>query len=297
MDLKIWFKETRPHFLLITPLIYSIGLVQAYVERFFDASSAVIGLVGALLAHISVNVINDYFDFKSGLDLKTRRTPFSGGSGILPAGLLNPKDVYVFSLSCLMLDIFIGSYFIYTKGLMLLPLVLIAGTTIYFYTTHLSRWMVGEFFTGLNFGPLLVLGSYFIQSGNYSLNALAAGVIPGILIGALLFLNEFPDVEADREVGRMNLVIRFGTRTSSKIYVALLTSMYVWVLISILLRLMPVSASVVYLTLPLALKTIRAVRRYHDDPNQIVSALSSNVMLDLSALALTVVGILASILL
>ncbi|MBS7619299.1 prenyltransferase [Candidatus Bathyarchaeota archaeon] len=294
MNLKIWFKETRPHFLLITPLIYSIGLAQAYIDGYFNVFYAVIGLIGALLAHISVNVINDYFDFKSGLDLRTRRTPFSGGSGILPAGLLNARDVYFFSLSCLTLDLVIGLYFIHVKGLMLLPLVLTAALTIYFYTPHLSRWMVGEFFTGLNFGPLLVLGSYFIQSGAYSLNALAAGVIPGILIGCLLFLNEFPDVEADKEVGRMNLVIRFGLRPASRMYAALITMMYVWIFVSILLRLMPVSASLIYLTLPLALKTIRSVTEYYDAPDKIVSALSNNVMLDLSALTLTAIGIFAS---
>ncbi|MFQ6053462.1 MAG: prenyltransferase, partial [Candidatus Bathyarchaeia archaeon] len=132
MDPKVWFMETRPQVLLLTPLVFSVGLAAAYVEGVFNVHRALLGLVGVMLAHVSVNVINDYFDYRSGLDLKTRRTPFSGGSGILPTGRLDPKDVYLFAVGCLLLGGVIGVYFAFTVGWMILPLLIVAVSTIYF---------------------------------------------------------------------------------------------------------------------------------------------------------------------
>ena len=295
MDLKIWFRETRPNFLLITPLIFSVGLALAYVDGYFDALSAIIGLVGAVLAHISINVLNDYFDFRSGLDMMTKRTPFSGGSGMLPAGLLRSRDVYLFAVGCLALDGIIGLYFALLRGWLILPLVLVSAASIYFYTTHLSRWLVGEIVTGLNFGPLMVMGSYFIQTGGYSLEALVSGMVPGILIGTLLFLNEFPDVAADKEVGRNNIIIKLGTAKSSRIYASLIASAYAWILGAIILGLMPVTAAIVLITLPIAFRAVKGVLINHQDVGKLIPAMAANVMLDLTAIAAMAIGIFLSV--
>lgn len=295
-NLRTWFQETRPNFLLLTPLIYSVGVAAAYVEGYFDVFKVLLGLVGVMLAHISMNVINDYFDYESGLDFKTKRTPFSGGSGILTAGTLKSRSVYLFALSCLLLGGTIGLYFVLTTGWMLLPLVLEAALTIYFYTTHLSHWYVGEVFTGLNFGLFMVLGGYFIMTGHYSVAALAPGIIPGILTGTLLFLNEFPDVEADAMVGRRNAVISLGLAKASKIYAALIASTYIWVIICIIAGLMPWTMLVTFVTMPLALKATRGVLRDHDDVERLVPSLGANVMLVLSMTATTTLGLLLSLL-
>ena len=294
MNLKIWFMETRPSFLLLTPLVFSVGLAGAYIEGSFNVFRALLGLAGVMLAHLSVNVINDYFDYKSDLDLKVRRTPFSGGSGILPAGLLDPRDVYLFAVGCLILGGVIGVYFVLTTGWMLLPLIAVTALTIYFYTTHLSHWFVGEVFAGLHFGPLMVLGGHFIQTGRYGVSALVSGIVPGILVGALLFLNEFPDVEADREVGRRNAVIHLGLEKSSKIYVLLIASTYIWVLACVLLGLMPVTMLVTFVTLPLALKAARGVLRDYGDVERLIPSMGSNVKLVLSMTGTTALGLLLS---
>jgi len=294
MNLKVWFMETRPSFLLLTPLVFSVGLSEAYIEGSFNAFRALLGLAGVMLAHLSINVINDYFDYKSGLDLKVRRTPFSGGSGILPAGLLDAKDAYLFAVGCLILGGVIGVYFVLTTGWMLLPLIVTAAFTIYFYTTHLSHWFVGEVFTGLNFGPLMVLGGYFIQTGRYSLSALASGVIPGILIATLLFLNEFPDLEVDREAGRRNAVIRLGRERSSKVYVLLITSVYAWIVACIIIRLMPVTMLAAFATIPLAVKAARGVLRDYRDVEKLIPAMGTNVMLVLTTTGAASLGILLS---
>jgi len=294
MNLGIWFRETRPNFLLLTPITFSVGLAAAYAEGSFDALRALLGLSGALLAHLSVNVINDYFDYRSGLDLRTRRTPFSGGSGILPEGLLKPRDTYLFAVGCMLLGGVIGVYFALTTGWMLLPLVAVAAFTIYFYSTHLSHWFVGEVFAGLNFGPLMVLGGYFVQTGRYSFQALAAGVVPGILVGTLLFLNEFPDVEADRSTGRRNLVIVLGLARSAKVYVLLIASVYAWIAVSVVVGLMPVTAFVAFVTIPLALKAAMGSLRHYSDIERLIPAMGANVMLVLSCTGMTALGIVLS---
>ena len=295
MSLKTWFTETRPRFLLLTPLNYSVGLAAAYIEGSFYVFRALLGLIGVILAHISINVINDYFDYKSGLDLKTNRTPFSGGSGILPARSLNPSSVYLLAVSCLVIGGAIGVYFAYTVGWILLPLILFAALTIYFYTTHLSHWYVGEFFTGLTFGFLMAVGAYFIMTGSYSISASVPAVIPGILGSTLLVINEFPDLEPDREAGRRNIVMRLGLERSSKLYALLVASPYIWILVSIIAGLMPLTMIVTFLTLPVGLKAVKGAMRNHDDIEKLVPTLGINILWILSTTALTTIGLLLSL--
>jgi 1,4-dihydroxy-2-naphthoate octaprenyltransferase len=296
MNLKTWFQETRPNFLLITPLSYSVGIASAFIERNFNPLGAFIGLIGVLLAHVSINVINDYFDYKSGLDFTTKRTPFSGGSGIITSGRLAAKDVYRFALACIAICGVIGFYFTLTVGWMLLPLIMTAALSIYFYTTHFAHWYIGEIVTGLNFGPLMVLGAYFIMTGKYGVKPLAAGMIPGILIGTLLFLNEFPDLEADKKIGRRNIVIKLGLKDASKIYAALITSVYAWVAVCLIARLMPITMLIAFLSMPLAIKTIKGVTGNYGNMELLIPALGLNVMLVLLTMGLTFIGLLISIL-
>ena len=96
MKLKLWFLETRPQFLLLTVVLAFLGTCMAWYDHAFHLGYAFLAFFGLLLCHISVNVFNEYFDYRSGIDLRTKRTPFSGGSGILPARLLNPRHVFWF---------------------------------------------------------------------------------------------------------------------------------------------------------------------------------------------------------
>ena len=94
MSLKVWFAETRPQFLLLSVVLAFLGNAIAWYDGYFHLGYALLAFLGLLLCHIGVNVLNDYFDYKSGIDLKTKRTPFSGGSGILPAAKMKPRQVF-----------------------------------------------------------------------------------------------------------------------------------------------------------------------------------------------------------
>lgn len=295
MDIKLWFKETRPGFLLLTPLSFSIGLSAAFIEGHFDPFRALLGLIGVVLAHISINVFNDFFDYRSGLDLKTEPTPFSGGSGMLPSGVIKPRDAYVFALTSMVLGCIIGIYFVFTTGWMLLPLIAFAALSIYLYTTVLANYYIGEFITGMNFGPLMSMGGYFILTGRFNLLSIVAGIVPGILVGNLLLLNEFPDVSADRAVGRKNIVIKMGTENASKIYSSLIYLTYIWITICILLGWMPFTVLVNFVTIPLAVKTVKGVNEDHDNVMKLIPSMGGNVKLTLTLTGLTTVGLLLSL--
>jgi len=291
VKLKIWFVEVRPQFLLLSVVLILLGTAVAVYEGFFNPIYFLLALIGLLLLHISVNVLNDYFDYKSGIDLEARRTPFSGGSGILPAQLLSPTSVYRFGVVCLLLGLMIGVYFIAVRGLLLLPIVVIGAIATYFYTTHLARWMLGEVFAGLGLGALPVLGAYFVQSGTYSPTAAAASVPPFILVFNLLFLNEFPDVEPDAKHGRRNLVIALGKPRAAKLYGALTMAAYCWILIFTAINLMPPSLLISLITLPFAIKAVSSALKHHSS-DKVVKALSANVVTVLLTQALMALGFL-----
>lgn len=281
--LKLWFLETRPHFLLITPASVLLGAAAAFYDSGrINTPHLAIALVGALLSHISVNVLNDYYDFRSGIDLHTVRTPFSGGSGILPAGLLEPRKVFLFGLVCLLALVPIGLYFAITVGWGILPIGIVGMFLVYFYTTNITRmpWLC-LIAPGLGFGPVMVLGTYFCQTGSFGLSAVVASLVPGFLISNLLLINQFPDVEADAAGARRHLPIVLGRKHSAKVYVAFLLSVYVSLLLSVILGALPLAAVAGILTFPLALKAMKGALSYWNDMDKLTPILATNVQVTL----------------
>jgi len=239
MKLKVWLLETRPQFLLLSVVLVLLGTAISWHEGYFNLLKFILTLTGLLLAHSSVNILNDYFDYKSGIDLETKRTPFSGGSGILPDGLLKPKGVYIYGVGCLLAALAIGIYLTFISGWQLLPMIVLGGLVIYFYTSHLAKWLVGEFWAGLGLGILPVMGTYFVQTGRYSVEAFVASLASGFLTANLLLLNEFPDLEADKKGGRYNLVIALGPKNASRLYAGLMVMTYICIIGGVVFKLMP----------------------------------------------------------
>ena len=291
-NLKTWILETRPPFLLLTPVCIFLGIALAFYEqRELSVLHLILAFLGGLLAHISVNVLNDYFDFKSGIDLKANRTPFSGGSGILPAGLLNPRNVYILGVGCLLGVALIGVYFLYEYKWGILPIGILGILVIYFYTTHMTRNPILCMIAPGLFA-LMVLGAYFTQVGEYTLAAIMATVLPAILISNLLLLNQFPDVEADKAGSRNDLPIAIGRRNSAIVYIAMLAAAYLCLILSVVFKILPVTALLGLLTLPIALKTVKGVLKNYDDIENLIPFLGSNIMITLLTPLLVGVGIL-----
>lgn len=278
MKLKLWFLETRPPFLLLSVVLVLVGTAMALHEGYFDWLKFVLTFFGLLFAHLSVNVLNDYFDCKSGIDFETQKTPFSGGSGILTDGLLKPESVYKFGVGCLASALLIGIYLTLISGWQLLPPIILGGLIAYFYTSYLTRWPIGEISAGLGMGTLPVLGTYFIQTGSYSLEAFVVSLPPGFLTVNLLLLNEFPDAEPDKKGGRRHLVITLGKRKASRLYAALMVVTYLCIVVGVVARLMPAVTLIALASIAFAATAVSKAFKHHDYIQQLIPALRANVI-------------------
>jgi 1,4-dihydroxy-2-naphthoate octaprenyltransferase len=288
---KLFFLETRPHFLLLSVVLSCVGTSMAWYDGHFNLLFSLLALVGLLLVHTSCNVLNDYFDYESGIDRETVRTPFSGGSGFLAGGVLTPREVYVLGIACFGIASGIGLFFLRVRGWGLLPILVVGGASAYFYSTHIARWVLGEIFAGLNLGVLAVLGTYFVQSGSYSWEALFGSVPPGILTFNLLLINEFPDVGPDKKGGRRNLVIVLGKRRASILYLITTGSVYLWIILGAIFRFMPPGTLFGLFTLPAALRGVKgALSGYGAHDQDFLPVMGLNVLVVLVTQALMAIG-------
>ena len=275
--LKFWFFETRPQFLTLSVVLAFLGTTIAWHEGYFNLGHALLASIGLVFAHVSVNTLNDYFDYRSGIDLKTRRTPFSGGSGILPAGQLRPQDVLWLGLGSLLLAVIIGIYFVLTSGYLLLPLLIVAALFILIYSPFILKRPWPEWAAGVGLGALPILGMYFVQVGAYTLPALIASIPSAFLVHNLLLLNEFPDAEADQQANRKTLPIMLGKSRTAFFYSAVALAVYVWIIGWVAAQVMPVWTLLALLTLPLTIRAISGARHY-DDVSRLMAGMAANVM-------------------
>lgn len=289
-SLKAWLILPRFQYIPLTIILVSLGTAIAAYEGHFHLGYFFLAMIGSILVHMTVNVINDYYDYVDGIDLNTQKTPFSGGSGVLTSNLLKPKQAFWFATICLLIAMGIGAYFVLTKGWVLFPLLLVAGFSAYFYNVYLAKWMMGEFFAGLNLGTLLILGSYFVQTGRYSWEALIASIAPAILTSNLLFLNEFPDREADQKGGRRHFVITMGKEDARFLFVGLLVASYLCIILGVLTKMMPVVTLIGLGTIAFGWKAAKGALQYYNDTNKLIPVLGANVITILGTQALLAIG-------
>jgi len=268
----------------------AVSLFEGYAFRPLYFALA---FIGGLFAHIAVNVLNEYSDYKTGIDFNTKPTPFSGGSKILPSGKLDAKKVFIFGLSCLAITAAIGIYFITVYKWTIVPVGVIGVLIVFLYTPYLTKLsgvteIIGP---GLGFG-LMVLGTYVTQSGQYySAGAIVVSVVAGLLIADLLLINEFPDVEADKAAGRKHLPIIMGKTKAGIVYTVFLLGAYIAIIVGAATGKLPWLALLGLLTLPLAVKAIMGAVKYNNDMSKLVPALGADVITVLVTPLLMSIGI------
>ncbi|WP_317933222.1 prenyltransferase [Halioxenophilus sp. WMMB6] len=220
MSLQATFQSMRPPFLVLTPACVLLGIASAGLsEPTLSALPIVLALVGAVSAHISVNTFNEYFDFKSGLDATTERTPFSGGSGSLVQTPAAASWVLASAVITLLLTVMIGLYFLISAGLAIVPIGLLGLVIIITYTSWLNRnpWLC-LIAPGLSFGPLMVVGTQVALTGHLATTALWLSLPPFFLVNNLLLMNQLPDIDADRAAGRHHFPIAYGVAASIRLF-------------------------------------------------------------------------------
>ncbi len=275
--IKVWAGQIRAPFLLLAVVLVMIGGGVAHDNGSFDFLIFSLCLLGAVLAHASVNIFNELSDHRTGIDSRTRRTPFSGGSGTLQAGLLTVRQVTVAAWGTLLSAFIIGAYLTLVSGWLILVLAIIGGLVSVFYTSHVTRLALGELAAGICLGSLVVIGTYYAMTGQVSGEVILVSILPGLLTALLLFLNEFPDLEADRDGGRRHLLILLGRKRAAVVYVLSLAACYLFILLMALSGALPTITLISLLTAPLAVKAARTTLKHHDDFEEMIPALGANV--------------------
>jgi 1,4-dihydroxy-2-naphthoate octaprenyltransferase len=288
---KTWMAQVRAPFLILAVFLVVIGL--AFSVKYprepgwaFDWLHAVMLVIGVVLSHVSVNLFNEYSDFKTRIDFHTNRTPFSGGSGMMQAGNTRPENVKSVGIIALIIAGTIGIYFSFISHWVVFIFSVIGAFSVLFYTNFLAKYVLGELFAGLALGTLVVLGTYVAMTAVpgmpvdslFPREVIWISIPPGILTSLLLLINQFPDHEADKIGGRKHLVIRFGLKGASYIYTA---GMFATFAIIVLAPLIGISSFWIYLALlplPLGVKAAFTAIRHGDDFVKMVPALGSNVM-------------------
>jgi 1,4-dihydroxy-2-naphthoate octaprenyltransferase len=284
----------RVPFLILAPACVFLGFASAvWTQGKTNWLYVVLAVIGAICAHISVNALNEYFDFKSGLDFKTSRTPFSGGSGTLPAAPGKSAYALATGLVSLAITASIGVYFTAARGLGLVPVGLLGVLVILAYTPWFNRspflCLVAP---GLGFGTCMILGTVYVLGGSYTWPAFFASLVPFFLVSNLLLLNQFPDVEADRSIGRKNYPILSGRKSAAVLYGSFLLAAYVSIVLGVVLGYLPPFALLGLGSAVLGIPTILGVYRNADDIGKLVPFMGFNVLITLLTPVLAGIGLL-----
>jgi 1,4-dihydroxy-2-naphthoate polyprenyltransferase len=273
-----WLRAIRIRFLLASVIAVTTGLTMSYWRTGqIDPFSGILTYVGVVFLHASVDLLNDYWDHRRGIDSTTTRTKFSGGTGVLPEKLLSPRAVYSAGIVFLILGAAIGTYFVVTKGFTVAIILGFAVAAIYFYSTSIVNAGLGELFVAIK-GAMIVLGTFYVQTTTIDPAAALIGIIVGLLSATVLFINAFPDYAADKSGGRRTLVIVLGRRNAARVFPLFFIAAYGMIVVSVLVGYATVYAMISLGSFPLALRALMQVRGKNVEVNDLVPAMASTVM-------------------
>ncbi len=271
----------RAPFLLLPFTLIAAGSAASFFEGGFSWLRTIVALVGLVALHMAVNIFNEWSDLRTGIDLETTRTPFSGGSGTLPSGAMSARTAFIFGCFCAGAGLATGLWFLAELGLIMLPLLVLGAVSVLAYTDVFARLGVGELVAGLGLGGLPVVGASMVQDGHIGSAAWAAAMPAFLMTFNLLLLNEFPDEAADRKGGRRNLVLIFGRKPAALVYVICGLLVPLWIIGAVMLGVLPMLALLAALP---SIFLIMPLRWAFSDPGQTVPipALGANVIWNLA---------------
>jgi len=293
--ITVWFRVIRVRFLLASVIAVSAALsLNWWLNSSIDIFDAVLTFAGVLALHASVDLLNDFWDFKRGIDTTTKRTKLSGGTGVLPEGLLEPSTVYRAGILFLIIGSLIGTYFVFTDGITIAVILGFAILSIYFYSTKIVDSGLGEFFVAVK-GSMIVIGAFFIQSGQITMESILAGIVVGALSSMVLFIASFPDHDADKSKGRKTLVISVGKRKAAKLFWIFPIISYSAILCGVSIGLFPEFSLISFFSIPLMIKSGRGLQKNYDSVDDLVPFMSSTLMFSRLTGILFVTGFLISL--
>ena len=290
--LSYWLRAIRIRFLLASVIAVSLGLaVTWWHSGTIDIFQAALTMAGVIALHASVDLLNDYWDFKRGIDTRTKRTGMSGGTGVLPEGLLKPKSVYNAGILFLVAGGLIGGYFVVLHGVVIGVILAFAIMSIYFYSTKIVNWGLAEIFVAVK-GTLIVMGTYYIQNSELTDVVVLSGIVVGVLSSLVLFVASFPDHDADKEKGRRTLVILAGRQKAVSIFYIFPIISYGIIIGCAAMSIIPVFCLISLSAIPVVISSIRKLKSSISDEDKIIPAMKSTLTFSRISGALFVIGFL-----
>lgn len=285
---KIWILALRAPFFTATLVPIFLGTTLAWsVNGQFNWLFFILTLIGGLALHAGTNLANDYFDHKSRCDeINTEFIrPFTGGSRIIQEKFLTPGQILSTSLISFTIGSLIGLYLTFKIGVLILVFGALGVFSGFFYTAppiYLAKRGIGEFFVGLNFGVLETLGAYYVQTGSLNWEAALASVPVGFLIAAVLYINQFPDYKADKEVGKNHLVVRLGPPRAVAGYYFLMLGTYIWIILWVSLGELTPWALISLLTFPKTYQALKVAKIQYSHPQSLILANANTIIVHLT---------------
>ena len=274
----IWWRAFRFHYTSASfmPAILG-GMIAWTADRQFQPGYFLLVMAGLILNHMALNMTDDYYDFRHLVDVLASdgRNPYTGGSGLLSSGRIQPEKMKQVFVAFYIVAIGIGIFLGVMRGPFILFLLAIGFFCAYFYTAPPIRFGyrgLGEVAQLLCFGPGIGLGAYYVQTQKVSWEAFWGTLPFGIMLFSMITINEIPDYVEDRKGGKLNLVARFGRKASVWLFVFSLLSAYGVILAGVVFGMIPLLGLLSLLTLPIAFKTISVLKAYYEDPKKMAPA-------------------------
>lgn len=295
MRILTWLQATRPQFFIVIILPIFLGSAIAWHDKkIFSLEYFILSLIAGILCAAAANVLNDYFDHLNQTDILNTDplTPFAGGSRMIQNGVLTTHQTFQYGIILLSLAIILGIFLTIERGFPLLVIGLIGVLSLYFYSAppSLHSLGMGEITVGLNYGILAVAGSYFVQTQTYSATAFFASLPMTSLAAAILYINQFPDFEADQAAGKRNWVVRLGKEQAKTYYNYLILGSFSFLLLGIVLQYLPMWTGISFILLPLAIKAIQVLKEHYQHKQLLIPAIQSTIALhSLMGILLTII--------
>jgi 1,4-dihydroxy-2-naphthoate polyprenyltransferase len=258
----------------------------------------VLALVGGAAIHLGLNVANDVADAGGSDDYNVNPTMYSGGSRVIQYGLVSKKAMMWTSIGCYTVGIGIGLFLAATRGWDLVWIGIAGVFLSVFYTLppfKLVHRGLGEVAVALGFGPIMVLGTYYVIAQRFTAEALWASLPVALLIMLVLYVNQIPDKPADARAGKRTVVVRLSKSAILNGYVVSVVAAFAAIPIGVAFFDMPVWTLLGLLTVPIAFQVYKGLRDYYESPYELMNAMGKNIMLHFFTGLLLIAGYVISL--
>jgi 1,4-dihydroxy-2-naphthoate octaprenyltransferase len=270
-----YIRAVRAPFLAGSLVPVIIGACLAFTEGYFSLYYFFLSMLGVASLHLAANLLNDYYDARGSDPINLHVTPYSGGSRVIQDEDLRASTVLRMSILFLALALVSAVCLIRAGRFLVVPLGMFGIFAGWSYSAPPLQLMSrgwGEAIIFFAFGPLVTTGAYYVNTGSLSLESFAIGFPHGFLITAVIWINQFPDYQADREAGKSNLVVRLGPAISMYLYCLIMILSFISVILLAGLFKMHYLIMLAFISFPLALNAMGIVWKEYLSRDKLIPA-------------------------